>query len=309
MDEMAVKNYLAEIAGKDCVLEQEPMSAHTTFRIGGPAKYFVLPKSVQLLQQVLHFCKKEKLPYFVMGNGSNLLVSDKGYDGVVIQLFRNFDNITVSKAKTGEKLITAQAGALLSKVSRTALEESLTGFEFAAGIPGTIGGAVVMNAGAYDGEMKQVVKSVTAFDEEGGTVVFSNEELELGYRTSVLQKRGLVVAEVTICLEAGDKQEIARRMEELQMRRSAKQPLEFPSAGSTFKRPEGYFAGKLIMDAGFRGYQVGGAKVSDKHCGFVVNAGGATAADVIALTDQIRDKVYQETGVTLELEVRKLGAF
>lgn len=309
MDEMAIKNHLAEIAGKDCVLEQEPMSAHTTFRIGGPAKYFVMPKSVQLLQELLQFCKKEKLPYFIMGNGSNLLVSDKGYDGVVIQLFRNFNKITITTAKTGEKQITAQAGALLSKISRTALEESLAGFEFAAGIPGTVGGAVVMNAGAYDGEMKQVVKSVTAFDEQGGTTVFSNEELEFGYRTSVLQARGLVVSEVTIGLKAGDKQRIAQRMEELQMRRNTKQPLEFPSAGSTFKRPEGYFAGKLIMDAGFRGYQVGGAKVSDKHCGFIVNAGGATAADVIELTNQIRDKVYQETGVTLELEVRKLGAF
>lgn len=309
MDEMTIKNHLAEIVGEDCVLEQEPMSAHTTFRIGGPARYFVIPKSIRLLQEVLKFCKKESLSYFILGNGSNLLVSDKGYDGVVIQLFRNLDKITVTAVEEGEKQMTVQAGALLSKVAKTALEEGLTGFEFAAGIPGTIGGAVVMNAGAYDGEMKQIVKSVTALDERGEVITLSNKELEFGYRTSVLQTRGLVVSEVTICLKAGDKQKIAQRMEELRVRRGEKQPLEFPSAGSTFKRPEGYFAGKLIMDAGFRGYQVGGARVSDKHCGFVINAGGATAADVIELTNQIRHKVCEETGVALELEVRKLGAF
>lgn len=309
MEAKMIKNHLAGIVGEDCFLEQEPMSAHTTFRIGGPARYFVMPKNIELLQKILQFCKEENLPYFILGNGSNLLVSDKGFDGVVIQLFRNFDKITVTTDGNGEKRITAQAGALLSKVAKTALEEELSGFEFAAGIPGTIGGAVIMNAGAYDGEMKQVVKTVTALDEQGEVILLSNKELEFEYRTSVLQTRRLVVLEASLSLKAGDRQKIAQRMEALRVRRNEKQPLEFPSAGSTFKRPDGYFAGKLIMDAGFCGYQVGGAKVSDKHCGFVINAGGATAADVIELTNQIREKVCKQTGVELELEVRKLGAF
>lgn len=222
----------------------------------------------------------------------------------MIQLFRNFSDVSVE----GECL-RARSGALLSKVARAALEQELTGFEFAAGIPGTIGGAIVMNAGAYDGEMRQVVQEATVLDEQGALHRLTCEELELGYRTSVLQRKPWIALEVVIRLRKGEAKEIQARMEELRELRVQKQPLEFPSAGSTFKRPEGNYAGKLIMESGLRGYQVGGAKVSDKHCGFVVNAGGATAADVVALTDEVRRKVLADTGIALELEVRKVGNF
>lgn len=295
---------LTDIAGTDQIKIDEPMKKHTTFRIGGNAKCFVTPQNIDTLQEIIACCRSHNVEYFVMGNGSNLLVSDKGYSGVVIQLFRNFQEITVDGNR-----ITAQAGALLSSVANMALKKDLTGFEFAAGIPGTIGGAIVMNAGAYDGEMKQVVQEVKVLDSQGKVFVLTREQLELGYRTSRLQKESLIALEITIELSQGSHEAIESRMNELKERRTSKQPLEFPSAGSTFKRPEGNYAGKLIMEAGFRGYQVGGARVSDKHCGFVVNAGEATAADVIELTNQIQDKVYKDTGIRLEMEIRKLGEF
>lgn len=249
-------------------------------------------------------CEDNRMPYFIMGNGSNLLVSDTGYDGVVIQLFKNFADITVE----GQR-IRAKAGALLSKIANRAMEKGLTGFEFAAGIPGTTGGAIVMNAGAYGGEMKDIVEEVTALDEKGNIRVLKVGELELGYRTSVLQKKSYIALEVVFRLAHGSKEDIKARMDELKGLRVARQPLEYPSAGSTFKRPEGNYAGKLIMEAGFRGYQVGGARISDKHCGFVINTGEATAADVMELVRQIQEKVYRDTGITLELEIRRLGEF
>lgn len=293
---------LMSLSGEEHVKLQEPMKKHTTFRIGGEAKYFVTPTSVDELQKVLNACREYEVPYFIMGNGSNLLVSDEGYDGVVIQLFKNLSEIEIE----GE-LVRAQAGALLSQIAVKALGCQLTGFEFAAGIPGTVGGAVVMNAGAYGGEMKDIVEEVTVLDENGQIFVLHSDQLELGYRTSVLQKKSYIALEVVMKLSKGDRDAIKGRMDELKEQRVSKQPLEFPSAGSTFKRPEGNFAGKLIMEAGFRGYQVGGARVSDKHCGFVINAGDATAADVIELTDRISEKVWNDTGIRLELEVRKLG--
>lgn len=297
-------NALAGIVGADKLLQNEPMSKHTTFRIGGCARYFVMPQTVEQLQDILALCKREGFPYFVMGNGSNLLVSDEGYEGVIIQLFRDFAHI-----RTDGTWIYAQAGALLSAVANQACRDGLTGFEFAAGIPGTIGGAVVMNAGAYGGEMKQVVEAVTALDSDGNIRRLKADELELGYRTSVLQTRSYLALEVQLHLEKGEPKQIQAQMEELKRRRIEKQPLEYPSAGSTFKRPEGHFAGKLVMEAGFAGYQIGGAKVSEKHCGFVINAGNALAKDVVMLTDEIQKKVYQDTGVKLELEVKKLGRF
>ncbi|MGI6070472.1 MAG: UDP-N-acetylmuramate dehydrogenase [Blautia sp.] len=295
---------LAEILGSENVLMDEPMSRHTTFRIGGNADYFLVPRSVRELQEVLAFCKKEGLPYFILGNGSNLLVSDQGYRGAVIQLFKNWNQITVE-----ETVITAQAGALLSGISKLAEKASLTGFEFAGGIPGTLGGAVVMNAGAYGGEIKDVLVEVTALTKEGEILTIPANRLEMGYRTSLVKTKEYVVLEAKLQLDRGNPEKIKETMRDLTERRTSKQPLEFPSAGSTFKRPEGYFAGKLIMDCGLAGYQVGGAQVSAKHCGFVINAGGATAADVRQLMADVQDKVQEKFGVRLEPEVKFLGEF
>ena len=299
-----IYNQMIEIIDKTRVLKDEPMKKHTTFRVGGNADYFVMPSTIEEVQGVVVLCKKENLPYYILGNGSNLLVGDKGYRGVIIQIYKEMNNITVD----GE-LIRAQAGALLSKVGSVALEAGLAGFEFAAGIPGAVGGAVVMNAGAYGGEMKDILASATVLTENGEVLKLKNEELELGYRTSIISKNNYIVLEAEYQLQTGDKAEIRAKMDELKKQRVTKQPLEYPSAGSTFKRPEGYFAGKLIQDAGLRGFQVGGAQVSEKHCGFVINKGDATAADIVELMKQVSDKVYQEFGVTLEPEVKRLGEF
>ena len=293
-----------EIAGTEQVLIQEPMKNHTTFRIGGPAACFVRPQDAGQVERILHICRENEVPWFILGNGSNLLVSDRGFDGVIIQIYRNMSRIQVS----GHHM-TVQAGALLSAVAKQALREGLSGLEFASGIPGTVGGAVVMNAGAYGGEMKDVVESVTVLDEEGAVRKLAREELQMGYRTSLVKKKGYTVLEAVLKLNDGDPAAISARMEELKEQRVSKQPLEYPSAGSTFKRPEGYFAGKLIMDSGLRGFRVGGAQISEKHCGFVINAGGATAADVDALIRHISEKVKEHAGVTLEPEVKRLGEF
>ena len=297
-------NELIQKIDEKRVLQKEFMAKHTTFHVGGPADYFVMPKTIEEVQTVISLCKEHNLPYYVLGNGSNLLVGDKGYRGVIIQLYKEMSAITVEGTK-----VRAQAGALLSRIGNVALEAKLTGFEFASGIPGTVGGAVVMNAGAYGGETKDILDSATVLTQDGEVLTLYNSELELGYRTSIIAKKGYVVLEAVYQLEKGDKDAIRARMDELKTQRVTKQPLEFPSAGSTFKRPEGYFAGKLIQDAGLRGFTVGGAQVSDKHCGFVINKGDATAADVKALIEQVSDKVMQEFGVKLEPEVKILGEF
>ena len=293
-----------DLLGRDHVLTVEPMKQHTTFKIGGPADYFLVPETGEEVGEIIKICRKTDTPYFILGNGSNLLVGDGGYRGAVIQVYRNMSAVTVEGTT-----ITAQAGALLSAVAAAAKNASLTGFEFAGGIPGTVGGAAVMNAGAYGGEMKDVLVEVTVMDAEGKIFAIPAEKLELGYRTSVIKKAGYIVLEAKIRLKEGDQEAIRERMKELTIQRTTKQPLEYPSAGSTFKRPEGYFAGKLVMDSGLRGYQVGGARVSEKHCGFVINAGDATAKDVRTLMDNVRDIVYEKYGVTLEPEVKFLGEF
>lgn len=293
-----------EIFGNNRVLFDEPMSQHTTFRIGGPADVFVMPENYEQIREVLRLCKEEKLPFFVLGNGSNLLVSDSGYRGVIIQMDRNMEEICLD----GEE-IHACAGALLSSVAVAARNASLTGFEFAGGIPGTIGGAAVMNAGAYGGELKDVLKEVTVMTREGEILTVPADKLEMGYRTSIIKTAGYLVLEAVISLKKGDEEKIRAVMKELSERRTEKQPLDYPSAGSTFKRPEGYFAGKLIMDSGLRGYRAGGAQVSEKHCGFVINAGGATAEDVRSLMDHVIRVVREKYGVTLEPEVKFLGDF
>ena len=280
------------------------MKKHTTFRIGGPADFLVLPQTLQEIAEVTALCRKEGQPWYVIGNGSNLLVGDKGVRGVVIQLLRNFNEIEVR----GEE-IHVQAGTVNAAVARQALDAGLTGFEFAAGIPGTTGGAVVMNAGAYGGEMKDILKEVTVLDEDGRVRTLAAEELELGYRTSIIARKGYIVLDICMKLEKGDPEAIRAKMDELREKRVTKQPLEYPSAGSTFKRPEGYFAGKLIMDAGLRGFSVGGAQISEKHCGFVINKGNATAEDVVNLMEETKKIVMEKFGVVLEPEVKRLGEF
>lgn len=295
---------LTERIEKERIRTQEPMKLHTTFRVGGPADYFVMPETPEEVQQVIGLCREEKMPYYVIGNGSNLLVSDEGYRGVILQIYRTMSHIEAEGTR-----IRAQAGALLSAIAAKAYENSLTGFEFAAGIPGTIGGASVMNAGAYGGEMKDVIRSVTALDQEGQIRKIDRENLKMGYRTSIIAKEGYITLEAEIELSDGNPEEIKALMDDLRTRRVTKQPLEYPSAGSTFKRPEGYFAGKLIQDTGLAGFQVGGAQVSEKHCGFVINKDNATASDINYLMKQVSEKVKEKFGVTLEPEVKRLGVF
>lgn len=299
-----IRKKFASILENEQIFIDEPMCKHTTFRLGGPADFYLCPTEVKQVEEILHICKEEEMPYFILGNGSNLLVSDKGFRGVVIQIYKNMNQIQVE----GEK-VKAQAGALLSAIAKKAAQAELTGMEFASGIPGTLGGAAVMNAGAYGGEMKDILESVTVLTGEGEILVLESSQLHMGYRTSVIKEKGYIVMEATLALKKGDKEQIQEQMDDLKERRVSKQPLEFPSAGSTFKRPEGYFAGKLIQDTGLRGYQVGGAKISDKHCGFVINTGDATADDVAQLIRNVQDKVYEKFQVKLEPEVRFLGEF
>lgn len=294
---------LREILGEEGrIRTDEPLKKHTTFRIGGPARYFCLPQTPEQVSGIIAACNTFGESYYILGNGSNVLVSDQGYNGVVIQLFQNWNEIRIE----GQTLY-AGAGALLVKAAHLAAKEGLTGLEFASGIPGTLGGALVMNAGAYGGEMKDVVRKALVLTEDGEQIWLSREELELGYRTSSVARKHYIVLEAVLDLRQGDKKAIEARMQELKEARTGKQPLEYASAGSTFKRPEGYFAGKLIMDAGLRGFRVGDAQVSEKHCGFVINRGEATAQNVLDLVSHVRQEVRRQFGVDLELEVKLLG--
>ena len=295
---------LCSITGEKNILKDEPMSAHTTFRIGGPADYFAMPSSAEEIRRIVSLCIEQEVPYYIIGNGSNLLVGDKGFRGVIIQIFKNMRDI-----RTEGETVTAQAGALLSKVAAAAYDAGLTGFEFASGIPGTLGGAVRMNAGAYGGEMSQVLKSASVLTAEGEVLTIPVEEMKMGYRTSIVSRMDYVVLGAQLVLSRGSKEDIRAKMDELKEKRVSKQPLEFGSAGSTFKRPEGYFAGKLIEDAGLRGFRIGNAQVSEKHCGFVINRGGATAAEVAELMDHIIRRVEETSGVRLQPEVKKIGEF
>jgi UDP-N-acetylmuramate dehydrogenase len=279
------------------------MRDHTTFRIGGPAKYFVTPKTQKELTDTVGLCRKEAMAFYVIGNGSNLLVSDKGYEGVIIS---TEGLASWQAAEDGEAVLSASAGILLSRLAKAAASKSLTGLEFAAGIPGTLGGAVVMNAGAYGSEMKDVICWARVLDRQGVVRTLTLEELGLGYRTSRVPAEGYVVLEAGLRLAEGCQEEIYKKMEDLAARRRKKQPLEYPSAGSAFKRPPGHFAGKLIDDAGLRGFRIGDAQVSEKHCGFVINRGNATEAQVTELCREVRRRVKEQFGVELELEVKKL---
>ncbi len=321
------------------ILENEPMSRHTSFKIGGPARYFETTEDEESLKAAIRFAREKCLPYFILGNGSNLLVSDKGFDGVVIRLGGEFDLIRLSDSTSSEEdvhsddnpgipaqtediietagtsetdgqTIIAGAAVPLARLSSFATEHSLTGLEFASGIPGTLGGAIVMNAGAYGGEMAQVVTSAQIYFPEEDTVkTLSVEELHFAYRHSLLKETDGVVLYVSLRLHSGEKSVIVNTVSQLREQRMAKQPLEFPSAGSTFKRPEGAFAGKLIQDAGLRGFRIGDAQVSEKHCGFVINRGEASASDVYRLIREVQGKVKETSGYTLETEVLMLGEF
>ena len=279
------RNELELIAGAGSILYDEPMRLHTTFRIGGTADIFVTPQNEERFAAAVRLCRQHAVPYYVIGNGSNLLVADRGIRGVVFQIYHTMDDVSFEDNKDGTVTVTAGAGIMLSKLARTAAEHGLTGLEFASGIPGTFGGAMTMNAGAYGGEMSQCAVSARVMDCEGNTMELKQEALALGYRTSIFQQR------------------------HLNSQRREKQPLEYPSAGSTFKRPEGYFAGKLIHEAGMRGFCVGDACVSEKHSGFVINKGEATAEDVRRLIKAVQDKVMEQFGVALEMEVKMLGEF
>lgn len=294
---------LQNVMGGSGIFMEEPMKKHTTFRVGGPADVLVQPDETALAA-ILALCRQYHVPYSFIGNGSNLLVGDKGIRGVVIEMTDPMGNIEVDGTK-----ITAQAGAMLSKIANTAASNGLGGMEFAAGIPGSVGGAVVMNAGAYGGEMKDIIEKVYVLDENGAQLELDRDALDFGYRHSCIPKKKYIVTKVVLELVPRDEAEIRSEMKELNEKRAEKQPLQYPSAGSTFKRPEGYFAGKLIMDAGLRGYQVGGAQVSEKHCGFVINKGDATAADICQLMQDVSDKVQAQFGVVLEPEVKMIGEF
>lgn len=304
MISQAVKEALQRFVPAENILYKEPLAKHTTFRVGGEADCLVQISDTAQLPQLLKYLSLVEIPFFIIGNGSNLLAGDAGFAGVIVQIADKCNNIRVAGNR-----IYAQAGAYLSKVAKTACEHGLTGLEFAAGIPGTVGGGVVMNAGAYDGEMKLVVEEVTVLDKEGNQLVLNNSTMEFGYRTSAIKNQPFIVTECCFLLQEGDKEAIAAKMADFQGRRKEKQPLEYPSAGSTFKRPEGHFAGKLIMDAGLAGYSIGGAQVSAKHCGFVINTGEATAADIRRLITYVQEEVYRQFSVRLEPEVIFLGDF
>lgn len=288
------------LAGEN-IIENEPMKKHTSFKVGGPADLFLMPQSKEELKKTLKICKESGKPFYIMGNGSNLIVRDGGYSGIII----NMKDLNLVQVE-GETLI-AEPGISLKDLANIALEEKLTGIEFASGIPGSLGGAVTMNAGAYDGEMKKIINSIQVITEDGTLKTIPQSECAFGYRSSVLQANNWVLISVEIQLKHGDYQEINEKMLDLNTQRATKQPLEYPSAGSTFRRPEGYYAGKLVQDAGFRGHRVGGAQVSEKHSGFVINKDGATAADILNLIGAIQAGVSSQFGVELKTEVIVIG--
>lgn len=298
----AVIQALRKFVPEENICLQESMASHTTFRIGGLADCFVQLENTEQLIKVQKYLSQVGVPFFILGNGSNLLVSDAGFRGVILQIGPKMNRVTVEG-----NVIVAQAGASMAQIARTAMEHELTGMEFASGIPGTIGGGVVMNAGAYGGELSQIVTQVNVVNNEGEIMELDNETMEFGYRTSTIRNNPFTVTEVILRLEKGDRRQIRERMEELAAKRREKQPLEYPSAGSTFKRPAGHYAGQLIMEAGLRGFQCGGAKVSDKHCGFVINTGNATAEDVRKLIREVQARVKDQFNVDLETEVLFLG--
>lgn len=295
---------LTSMLGEERVLIDELMKNHTSFKIGGPADAMAFPKNSSELVEIIKFCVSNKIPYMIMGNGTNLLVSDNGIRGLIVKINDNMNSYNVN----GD-ILELEAGMLISKASKLALEHSLSGLEFAEGIPGTVGGAVIMNAGAYNGEMSQVVSETDYLDGEGNIITINNAQHEYGYRTSIIQKRNGTVLKTRLLLQKGDYSKIKSQMDEFNFKRRDKQPLEWPSAGSVFKRPTGFFVGKLIDDCGLRGFNIGGAQISDKHSGFIINRGNATCKDVLSLIEYIQITVERNFGVKLEPEIRIVGEF
>ncbi len=307
IDEHIVQ-YIQKVVGKEHVKLSEPMKNHTTLKIGGPADCFVTPTNLRQIPPLIQALKRFNMNYYVIGNGSNLLVSDNGFQGVIIQLYNHYSDYSSCWCNNKKTVrFKALSGISMVRLAAMAAKEGCTGFEFASGIPGSLGGGVCMNAGAYGSELKDVIVSATVCDRDGTLMELSKEALELGYRKSIIQEKNYIVLEVVIELKQDDPKAIKEKMESLAALRKEKQPLEYPSAGSTFKRPQGFYAGKLIADAGLKGFTVGGVQVSEKHAGFVVNTGMATAQDFIKLTDEVVRIVQEQTGVRLELEVKKLG--
>lgn len=289
---------MCSILGEENVFLDEDMKKHTTFKAGGKAKYFVTPDSIEKVSELISYLEG-KVKYYIIGNGSNLLVKDDGFDGIIVKIGQKLAKYEIN----GNKII-CEAGAFVAKIANEALENGLTGLEFAAGIPGMIGGAVAMNAGAYGGEFKDIITKVVLLDKNGKIFELSNEEMDFAYRKSIVQQNEYIVLAAEMELQKGNRIEISEKMEKFLKARRDKQPLEYPSAGSTFKRPEGYFAGKLIMDAGLKGFSVGDACVSEKHCGFVINKGNATATDIICLMNEVAKIVKEKYNVILEPEVK-----
>ena len=302
MNKNKVYNELLDIVGKENIMMDEPMKKHVSFRVGGPADILVRPINEEQLREILLYIKSEEIPYLIIGNGSNLLVRDGGIRGVVVELSDNFSDFKIDGNK-----IEIKAGALLSRIGNAALRAELKGFEFASGIPGTFGGALAMNAGAYGGEIKDIVKTVKVMDKDGNILELSNEEMHFGYRRSTIVEKGYVALSAVVELEKGNYDDIKATMDDLRDRRTSKQPLNFASAGSTFKRPEGYFAGKLIQDSGLKGLSIGDAQVSEKHSGFVINRGNATAKELLDLMFAVKSTVNAKFGVMLEEEVKIVG--
>lgn len=318
---------LEQMVGRDHIRSQEPLSGHTTFRIGGPAKWYVEPDTTEELILVVRYLREQGEPYYILGNGSNILVNDAGIDGVVVcthngrggslesvgcfteeQEMRRFfydQGYCTPEEVQGKILLYAGSGSLLSRVASEAANQSLAGLEFASGIPGTLGGAITMNAGAYGGEIQDVIVSARVLDQDGVVKILKKEELDLGYRSSIIQRENMIVLDGLFALEPGEEQQIRAKMKDYNDRRREKQPLEYGSAGSTFKRPEGYFAGKLIQDAGLRGYRVGDVMVSEKHCGFVVNVGQGTCEQAEQVMEHVQKTVFEQFGVELEAEVKR----
>ena len=302
MNKIDTYNELEIICSSCTILKDVPMKEHTTMKVGGKADLMIIPDSISSIQKIIAFLSTTNIPYLVIGNGSNLIFHDTGYNGVIVKIGTPLSDIEVF-----DDIIIAEAGASLAHVANTALEHSLTGLEFASGIPGSMGGAVYMNAGAYDGEMKQVVIETLCLDNEGNLITLKNDEHNFSYRHSIIQDDNLTCLQVKMKLEKGEKHKIQTRMNELNARRRKKQPLNYPSAGSIFKRPPGTYAGMLVDNCGLRGTKIGGAQVSDKHCGFIVNTGNATAEDIISLIKYVQETVYKNSGIWLELEVKIIG--
>jgi len=297
-------SYASKILDINNILYNEPMREHTSFKVGGPADIFIEPDGTEELRNAITSLKEHNIPYYIIGNGSNLLVSDKGLRGAVVKLGEKFSRTELD----GERVI-SECGILLSTLSKIAAKNSLTGMEFASGIPGSLGGAVAMNAGAYGGEMKDIVEWVEVLDRELQLKRLQGAEMKFGYRKSVIESEDYIVIRCCLRLRQGNPEAINRIMADLTERRKTKQPLHLPSAGSTFKRPEGYFAGKLIEDSGLRGFSLGGAQISELHCGFVVNNGNASARDVYDLIRHVQKTVFEKFNVRLETEVKILGEF